>query len=94
MGSANLAGPSGSATFQIAKALSTTTVTCTAGPHVFDGDAQTPCSAVAGRAGGSTVPVAVDYSCNVDAGTASAFAAFGLSARNFGVQPNVSMTIG
>lgn len=93
MGSANLAGSSGSATFQIAKALSTTTVTCTAGPHVFDGDAQTPCSAVAGRAGGSTVPVAVDYSCNVDAGTASAFAAWAGDANHLGSSDSATFTI-
>ncbi len=92
-GSANLAGSSGVATFQIAKAPSATTVTCTAGPHVFDGDAQTPCSAVAGRVGGSTVPVAVVYSGNVDAGAASASATWAGDANHLGSSDSATFTI-
>ncbi|MHA6523527.1 hypothetical protein [Tessaracoccus sp. G1721] len=83
-GSANLSGSNGSAIFQIAKAPSATTVTCTAGPHVYDGAAKTPCTAVAMRVGGSTVPVAVAYTGNVDAGTAGASATWAGDANHLG----------
>ena len=53
--SANHLGSSDSETFTIAKAPTTTTVTCSAGPFIYSGLAQTPCSASTTGAGGLTL---------------------------------------
>ncbi len=48
-GDANHTGDTGTATFTIDKAPSTTTVTCPAGPYTYSGTAQEPCSASVDR---------------------------------------------
>src|SRR5439155_668593 len=50
-GDANHDGSSNSATFTIAKAPTTVTVSCTDGPFVYTGSGHTPCSAKATGAG-------------------------------------------
>jgi hypothetical protein len=75
-GDANHGGSSDSKTFTIAKASSTTTVNCPASV-TYDGSAKTPCSANVTGIGGLNQPVAVDYSNNTGAGTATASATFG-----------------
>ena len=85
--SANFAGDgnheasSNSATFEIAKAPSTTTITCPASV-TFDGTAQTPCGAVATGVGGLSQSVVVSYGTNTNAGTATASANFGGDANH------------
>ena len=59
-------------TFTIDKADSTTEVTCSAGPFVYTGSAQTPCSASVTGAGGLNLSPTPNYSDNDDAGTATA----------------------
>jgi len=60
----------------INKAGSTTVVTCDAGPFVYDGSAQTPCTATATGAGSLSVSVTVVYGNNTGAGTATADATY------------------
>jgi hypothetical protein len=94
-GDANHDPSSGSASFTINQAPSTTTVTCTPGPFVYDGGAQTPCSAVAGGAGGLNIAVTpVSYSNNVDAGTATASATYAGDANHAGSSGSATFTIG
>jgi hypothetical protein len=74
-GDDNHLGNSGTATFTIDKALSTTTVTCPASV-TYDGNAQTPCSATVTGAGELSSPLTVSYTDNTNAGTATASASF------------------
>jgi hypothetical protein len=81
------------ATFSIAKAATTTTVTCEAGPFTYDGSAQTPCSAsVTGSGLGQALTVS--YKDNVDAGTATASASYTESANYLGSSDSETFTIG
>src|ERR1019366_5606980 len=62
--------------YSITKAPSTVTVTCT-GSFVYNGLAQTPCSATVTGAGGLSQPVTpVTYTNNTNAGTATASATY------------------
>ena len=62
-------------TFAIAKAPSTTAVTCP-DSVTYDGTAQEPCTAEVTGAGGLHASLSVGYSHNTDAGTATASASF------------------
>jgi hypothetical protein len=93
-GDSNHLGDSGSSTFTIAKAPSTVTVSCAAGPFTFNGSAQTPCSAKATGAGGLDVSLTVSYSDNVNAGTATASASYGGDANHLGDSASKTFTIG
>jgi len=73
-GDANHDGDTGSADFAIAKAESTVTVTCS--NVVYDGTAQTPCTAVVTGPTGVIATPTVTYSDNTNAGTATAGASF------------------
>jgi hypothetical protein len=76
-GDDNHLGGSNSATFSIAKAGSTVTVTCDPALVTYDGDPRTPCTAVANGAGLSSpvdVTDSIIYTDNVAAGTATATA--------------------
>ena len=75
-GDANHEVSSDSKTFVIGKAASTTTVTCGAGPFVYTGLEQTPCTASVTGAGGLSETLTVSYSNNVSAGTATASASY------------------
>ena len=61
--------------FRIAKATTTTTLTCGVGPFTYDGSAQTPCEATV-KGFNLNAPVTVDYENNVNAGTATASASY------------------
>jgi len=69
------AAGSGSGALEVAKASSSTEVTCPASV-VYDGSAQAPCTAAATGAGGLSQAVTVTYENNVDVGTATASATF------------------
>jgi phosphotransferase system IIA component len=67
---------SGDVAIDIAKASSTTTITCPTNV-TYNGSAQTPCSATATGAGSLSASVTVVYGNNTNAGTATADATFG-----------------
>ncbi len=75
-GDANHKPSSDSKEFTIEQAPSVTVVTCDAGPFMFNGTAQTPCSGAVTGAGGLSQPVAVTYENNLNAGTATANAVY------------------
>ena len=72
-GSTNHLPSSAATTFTIAKAATTTKVTCSAGPFPFTGSPIEPCTATSDRAGARPA-LAVTYAGNVNAGTATASA--------------------
>ncbi|NNM46849.1 PxKF domain-containing protein [Knoellia koreensis] len=74
-GDANHVGSSAEATFEIGKATSTIALSCS-DDSVFDGTAQTPCTAEVSGVGGLQQSVPVSYENNVHAGTATATAAY------------------
>src|SRR5204862_19201 len=74
-GDANHNGSSDSKTFAIDKAPSAVTVTCP-DARVYTGSAIEPCTAKATGAGALDQAIAVSYSSNVGAGTASASASY------------------
>jgi hypothetical protein len=78
---ANHTGSSDSKTFAIAKASSTTAVTCPAGV-TYTGLAQTPCTASVIGTGGLNLPLPVFYADNTNAGTVTASASFGGDANH------------
>ena len=63
-------------TFTIAKAPTTTMVTCDAGPFTYTGAAIEPCTARVTGAGGLNDALAVSYAGNVNVGTAMASAGY------------------
>jgi hypothetical protein len=74
-GDANHTGSNDAKTFAIDQATSTTVVTCPASV-VYNGSAQTPCTANVTGAGGLNESLAVSYSGNTNVGTATAEASF------------------
>ncbi len=91
-GDANYNSSSDSETFTIDKAASTTTVTCPASV-TYTGAPQTPCSAVATGPGGLNQVLAVGYTDNVNAGTATAVAAFAGDANHDASNDSKTFTI-
>lgn len=77
----NYAAAMGSATFTIAPAPTTTTVTCSPSSVVYNGAAQTPCSAIATGPGNLSASVPVTYGANTNVGTATANATFAATAN-------------
>ena len=73
-GDANHEESSASTTFEIAKAPSVTVVTCA--DVIYNGAAQTPCTADVTGIGGLDQAVPVSYADNVNVGTASASASY------------------
>src|SRR6185436_14228210 len=92
------AAGSGSGALEVAKASSSTEVTCPASV-VYDGSAQAPCTAAATGAGG--LAVTVTYENNVDVGTATASATFdgddnhtgSSDSKTFAITPADSVTV-
>ena len=79
--------------YSITKAPSTVTVTCT-GSFVYNGLAQTPCSATVTGAGGLSQPVTpVTYTNNTNAGTATASATYAGDANHAGSTGTANFTI-
>lgn len=88
----NYAAASGSATFTITPAATTTTVTCSPSSVVYNGGAQTPCSAnVAGP--GLNQNFAPSYTANVNAGTATASYTFAAGGNYLGSSGSKNFTI-
>lgn len=92
-GDANHTGSSGSDTFEITQASSTTTITCP--PSVtYTGSPLEPCAATATGAGGLNASVAIVYANNTNAGTATADATYAGDANHTGsTAAQVSFTI-
>ena len=82
-GLSNFEVTSANGSYTIDKAQTTTTVTCPVSV-TFNGLAQEPCTATVTGAGGLNEPVAVTYTNNVNAGTASATATYAESANHLG----------
>jgi hypothetical protein len=78
--------------FEIRAAESTVTIACGAG-GTYDGTAKLPCTAVATGAGGLSVPVAVTYDDNVNAGPVTASATFAGDANHAGSSDNETFSI-
>jgi YVTN family beta-propeller protein len=90
--SGNYASASGSIADTIAKADSPITVSCP--PSViYNGSAQTPCTANVTGAGGLSQSLPVSYSNNVNAGTATADASFAGDADHNGNSNSAGFTI-
>jgi hypothetical protein len=92
-GDANHTSSNASATFQIDKAPSTVTVTCTPDSVTFTGAAHTPCSAGVSGAGGLAQTLAVSYTDNTNAGTATAAAEYAGDANHIGSNGHATFTI-
>jgi hypothetical protein len=92
-GDANHSGSNDSKTFTIDKASSTTTVTCGAGPFTYTAAAQTPCTANVTGAGGLNQSATVNYTNNVNAGTATASASYAGDANHNGSSDSKNFTI-
>jgi hypothetical protein len=94
------AAGAGSGALDVAKASSSTEVTCPASV-VYDGSAQQPCTATVTGAGGFSQSVTVTYENNADAGTATASATFdgdtnhsgSSDSKTFVIMPADSMTV-
>ncbi|OLB40608.1 MAG: hypothetical protein AUH11_01485 [Acidobacteria bacterium 13_2_20CM_57_17] len=91
-GDANHIGSTDSKTFTIGQASSTTTVTCPASV-IYNGSAQTPCTAVATGAGSLNQSLTVNYANNLNAGTATANASFTGDANHTGSTDTKNLTI-
>src|SRR5439155_738004 len=93
-GDANHLGSTGTGSFSIGQAASTTTVSCPAGPYTYDGTAHTPCSATVTGAGGLSLAPTPSYSGNTNAGTATASYTFSGDANHTGSSDSKTFTIG
>src|SRR4029078_10230731 len=82
-GAANNDGSGNSRSITIARASSTTIVTCPANV-VYTGYAQTPCAVGVAGVGGLNLSLPVSYGSNLDAGTATASAAYGGDTNHLG----------
>ncbi|MEO7839411.1 MAG: PxKF domain-containing protein [Anaerolineales bacterium] len=91
-GDANHTGSSDTQDFTIDQASSTTVVTCPESV-TYNGSAQTPCSANVTGAGGLDESVTVDYTNNMNAGTASASATYDGDANHSGSSDSKDFTI-
>src|SRR3989454_1588321 len=92
-GDANHFGSTGTGSFAIGQAASTTTVSCPAGPYSYTGAAQMPCSATVTGASLSLTPTP-SYANNTDAGTATASYAFAGDPNHSGSSDSKTFTIG
>jgi hypothetical protein len=91
-GDANHTGSSGSTTFTIQKAASTTVVSCPASV-TYNGSAQTPCTASVTGAGGLSSTPSPAYSGNTNAGTAAASYTFAGDANHTGSSDSKNFSI-
>ena len=91
-GDTNHAGSSGGANFTINQAPSTTTVSCPASV-MYNGSAQTPCSATVTGAGALSQMLTISYSNNVNAGAAMASASYAGDANHTGSSSSATFTI-
>ena len=93
-GDANHLGSTDSKKFAIAKATSTTTVTCPTGPFVYTGSPITPaCTASTTGAGGLSVNPPVNFTDNTNAGPAKASASYAGDDNHEGSSGSETFTI-
>src|SRR6266571_2356513 len=92
-GDANHLGSTGTGSFSISQAASTTTVSCPVGPYTYDGTAHTPCSATVTGAGGLSLAPTPSYSGNTNAGKATASYTFSGDANHTGSSDSKSITL-
>jgi len=92
-GDLNHDGSNGTGSFTIAKASSSTIVTCSPSSVTYNGYAQTPCSANVTGAGGLSQALTVNYLNNTMAGTANAGANFGGDANHLGSNDSKTFSI-
>ncbi len=85
-------GSSGSATFTIARATSSTVVSCPASV-TYTGAPRTPCSAMTTGAGGLSQSTTVTYSNNTNIGTATANATYAGDANHTGSSGSATFAI-
>ncbi len=90
---ANYLASSDSKNFTIAKAPTTSAVTCGTGPFTYTGAAIEPCTAKVTGAGGLDVALVVTYAANTNAGTATASASFAESANHLTSSDSKTFTI-
>ena len=90
--SANYLGSTDSKNFTIEKAASVTSVSCPASV-IYNGAAQTPCTAAVTGVGGLNQVLSVTYANNINAGTATASASFDGDANHNGSTDSKSFTI-
>ena len=81
-------------TFTIAKAPTTSAVTCGAGPFTYTGTAIKPCTAKVTGAGNLDLAMAVTYAGNINAGTATASASYAETANYLASSDSKNFTIG
>lgn len=91
--SGNYGAASGSATFVITPAPTTTTVTCSPMSLAYSGTPLTPCSATTTGPGGLDASAATTYSDNVDAGTATASASYAAGGNYLASSGSATFTI-
>ena len=91
-GDVNHAGSSDSTTFVINQLPSSTVVTCPVSVS-YSGAAQTPCTATVTSADGLGQSLTVTYAANVDAGTATASAAYGGDGNHAGSADSTTFVI-
>ena len=83
-----------SATYTIIKAASVVTVSCDPTDVTYTGSAQTPCTAAVTGTGGLSQSASVSYTKNIDAGTATASAAYAGDPTHLGGTGSATFTIG
>ncbi len=96
-GNANYQGGGSTVNFSITQTsglASTTTVTCSPTSVIYNGNAQTPCTATVTGSGGFSRSVPVTYMNNINAGMATANAAFAGNATYAGSSGTSTFTIG
>jgi hypothetical protein len=93
-GDSNHEDASGDVAITISQAASVTTVTCLAGPFVYTGSAQTPCSATVTGAGGLSLTPTPSYSNNTNAGTATASYTYAGDTNHTGSSDSKNFSIG
>ncbi|UKJ06755.1 gliding motility-associated C-terminal domain-containing protein [Solitalea lacus] len=91
---ANYLGSSGSETFAIGKAATTTVVTINGGPFTYTGSAQTPATVSVTGAGGLNLTPAASYANNTDAGTATASYTYAETVNYLGSSGSETFAIG
>ncbi len=80
--------------FTIAKATTTTTLSCAAGPFTYSGAGIVPCTGIVAGAGGLDLALTVTYANNINAGTATASASFAGDANYLPSSDVENFTIG
>lgn len=83
-GDDNHAGSTGSDTFAITPAASSTVIDCSPGTFEYTGSAISPCTATVTGVGGLSTTVPVTYGNNLNVGTATADASYGGDANHSG----------